>query len=111
MTGKEILTGMDKLLDSHLKLGGSIQQEPYKGEFSKLFVDAHKNDYFRVSAHPRLTGDAIHDYFVENIVTEENAYNDRKLKLLDDVLIMWREWYYALNGAGIEIQNTEANLS
>lgn len=111
MTGKEILTGMDKLLDFHLKLGGSIHQEPYKGDFYKLFVDAYKNDYFRVSAHPRLTGDAIHDYFVENICAEENDYNDRKLKLLDNVLIMWREWYYALNKAGIEIQNTATNLS
>lgn len=111
MTGQEILTAIGKLLDVHLKLGGSIHQEPYKGDFFKLFVDAYKNDYFRVSAHPRLTGDAIHDYFVENICAEENDYNDRKLKLLDDVLIMWREWFYALNKAGIEMRNGVTILS
>ncbi len=111
MTGKEILTAMDKLLDFHLKAGGSIHQEPYKGEFFKLFVDAYKNDYFRVSAHPRLTGDAIHDYFVENICTEEIDYNDRKLKLLDNVLIMWSEWFYALDKAGIVMRNGGTNLS
>jgi len=110
MTGEEILVQLNKLLDRHLQIGGHIQQEPYKGDFFKLFVDAFKNDYFRSSAHLRLTGDAIRDYFVENVCREENAYNDRKLKLLSDVLHIWDEWYYALDRARKEIQKKSTPL-
>jgi hypothetical protein len=58
-----------------------------------------------------LTGDAIHDSFLKNWCAEENAYNDRKIELLDNVLKMWREWYYAVDKAGIEIQNRGSHLS
>ena len=103
MTGREILERFNILLDSHFKLGGSIHQEPYKGDFFKLFIEAYRNNDFDISSHPRLTGDAIRDYFKDNFLGEENEENDRKLKLLMSILKMWDEWYYALNRVGVEL--------
>jgi hypothetical protein len=103
MTGQEILAGLNRLLDNHLTIGGSIYQRPYKDDFCKYFLEAYRNNDFDVSAHPRLTGDAIHDYFAENICAQKNDYNDKKLRLLDNVLVMWNEWYYALDMVGAEV--------
>ena len=103
MTGQEILTALNQLLENHLSIGGSIHQRPYKDDFFKLFIEAYRCDYFDVSAHPRLTGDAIRDYFIENFAREENEYNNKKLKLLEDLLRMWVEWYYALDTISAEV--------
>ena len=103
MTGKEILQQLNALLDSHAKLGGSIYQVGYKDDFFKLFIEAYRNDDFDVKAHPRLTGDAIRDYFNENIFIEKNDVNAKKIELLEGVLGMWMEWYYALDKVGVEL--------
>lgn len=43
MIAQEILKGLNALLDSHAKLGGSIYQVGYKDDFFRLFIEAYRN--------------------------------------------------------------------
>jgi hypothetical protein len=103
MDGEEILVKLKDRIYAHANLDCSIYQAPYKDDYFKLFLEAYKGNYFDVSSHPRLTGQAIKDTFIERWLGEENEYNDRRLKLLNAVLAMWDEWFYALDKVGVNI--------
>ena len=103
MTGEEILQKLNKLLDTRLKSGGSIYQAIYKEDFFRLFIDAYRNNYFEPSASPRFTGVAIKDQCITRWMGEDTEYNDKKMALLNALLSMWDEWYYALDKAGAKV--------
>ncbi|GEM_PF-1462142 len=100
MSGEEILQKLNKLLDARLKGGGSIYQPIYKEDFFRLFADAYRNNYFEAPASPRFTAVAIKEQFMSRWLGEETEYNDKKAALLNALLLMWDEWYYALDKMG-----------
>ena len=99
MTGEQILTKFNRLLDERLKSGDSIYQPLYKEDFFRLFADAYHNNYFEPSAALQFTAVAIKDQFMSRWLEEETEYNDRKAALLNALLLMWDEWYYAWTGS------------
>jgi hypothetical protein len=88
MTLEEVIGGVIELLRQHKDgLRGNLQQEPYKGDFFKLFATAFnkslrgQNDY--------LTGDALRDVVVSRA---PEVVDD---KVLENLSSLWREWSYA----------------
>jgi hypothetical protein len=115
MTGEEILKKMNELLEVNLNWTGAFIDESsgIKGNFFKLFLEAYRNGDFESSANPRLTSDAISDAFFaagwmgnadysgrKPKLMDESGHDDEKFKLLNDLLRMWNEWYYALKEVG-----------
>ncbi len=105
MTGEEILKKMNALLDVHLRLGCSIYQAGYKDDYFGLFLEAYRNRDFEASAQPRLTGDAIRDRFFGAGWMADADYDGTgpKAQLLNALLRMWDEWYYALTKIDAEV--------
>ena len=96
MTQEEIIERLIELLDQHLKdVRGYIGQEPYKGDFFKLFKEAYRNRYFDVQADPLLTGDSLRDIVVARWFTGEDAEDERRQQLMDQLFPKWDEWRYA----------------
>ena len=96
MNQVEILEELNELLDQHTKgIRGAMCQAGYKDDLFKPFVAAYFGNYFEASSSPRLTGDAISDYFYERWMQEKNDYNKKKGEYLRMLLIWWDEWHYA----------------
>lgn len=97
MTAHEILNTIERYIDQRKDPQvprGTMFQDPYKKDYFNLFKEAYRNDYFNISSNPRLTGDAIRDYFIERWADEGNE--KEKLDLLNFLISMWDEWHYAL---------------
>jgi hypothetical protein len=101
MDAHEVLKQLDQLITKHAVIGGSVYQTGYKDDFFTLFREAHDNGWFEPSARPRMTGDAIRDYFFANFISEESEENKKKEEKLLQVLEMWDEWHYALTQYGV----------
>lgn len=98
MTQEEIIERLIAYLDQHLKdVRGYIGQEPYKGDFFKLFKEAHRNGYFDERAHPRLTGDSLSEIVVTRWFTGEEAEDKKREHLMHQLFPKWDEWRYAWN--------------
>ena len=96
MTQEEIIRQVHELLDMHLKgTRGYIGQEPYKGDFFRLFSQAHRNGYIESSSSPRLTGDALRDILVTRWFDDDESLNEKRKDLLNLLLTKWDEWRYA----------------
>ena len=94
MTQEEIIKQILEYLDQHLKdLRGAIDQEPYKGDFFKLFKEAYRNNYF--DSTPRLTGDALMDVIITRWFTEDEEENKKKRWWMEQLFQKWNEWRYA----------------
>lgn len=105
MNANEIFDRIDKYLDQHLNPRaprGSIRQDPYKSDFFKLCLEAYRHGYFEVNSSPRLTGDAMKDFFRERWMSLDKKYQEKKFKLLGRVLAMWDEWHYTLENIHYE---------
>ena len=101
MTQEEIIQQVQKLLDLHLKrVSGYIGQEPYKGDFFKLFREAYHNHYFDVLSSPRLTGDAFRDVLVARWFDDNENLNTQRTNLMNLLFAMWDEWRYAWDNHG-----------
>lgn len=98
MTQEEIIQHLHELLDLHLKLiRGYVGQEPYKGNFFRLFMEAYRNGYFERSSRPLLTGDALRVIIQARWLTGDKARDEEKLSLMEQLLLKWDEWRYALD--------------
>jgi len=103
MDGYEIIDKLNNIVNVHHQFkASSIHQAGYKGDIFKLFLEAYRNNHFRPSAHPRLTGDAIREIFFARYYTEGNKEEEERLVILNAILNMWDEWYYALDKIGAE---------
>jgi hypothetical protein len=103
MDGYELLKQLRKLIEVHTEMGCSIHQAGYKDDYFRLFKEAYINNWFETSARPRLTGDAIRDYFYGDWLAEENEINIKRAKTMNAVLNMWDEWYYSLLKCGVQL--------
>jgi len=101
MDGRKLLDQMKGLINAHTESGCSIYQQGYKDDYFKIFRCAHDNRLFDSNAHPRMTGDAIRDYFYGDWLSEDNDENKKRLKTMNNVLAMWDEWHYALEKYGV----------
>ncbi|OPY87315.1 MAG: hypothetical protein A4E71_01056 [Smithella sp. PtaU1.Bin162] len=101
MDGHELLKSLRRLIESHTELGCNIHQSGYKDDYFRLFRVAHDRRWFESTAHPRLTGDAISDYFYDDWLAAKNDKNDKLAKTMRAVLNMWDEWHYALEKYGV----------
>ena len=98
MTQDEIINQIVEYLDQHLRgARGAMSQEPYKGDFFKLFEEAYRGGYFDVTSSPRLTGDALSDVIVTRWFTGAEIEDKNREKLMHRLLPMWDEWRYALD--------------
>lgn len=96
MTQENIIEEVLNLLNMHLTgLRGYIGQEPYKGDFFRLFREAHRNHYFDTSSSPRLTGDAFRDILVARWFDDDESLNEKRTKLMELLFTKWDEWRYA----------------
>jgi hypothetical protein len=105
MNANEILDRIDKYLDQHLDPKaprGSIYQDPYKGDFFKLCLEAYRHGYFETNSSPRLTGDAMADRFYERWMSLDQEHRENKFKLLKNMIAMWDEWHYTLENIHYE---------
>ncbi len=100
MDGYEIIDKLNNIVNSHHQLRSSVDQSGYKDDAFKLFLEGYRQNYFESSAHPRLTGDAVRDVFFERYYTLDNEEEKEKLIILNVILKIWDEWYYALNKSG-----------
>lgn len=67
-------------------------QEPYKGDFFRLFREAYRNGYCDVSSSPRLTADRLRDILIARCTSGNEQQRD---KLIEQLCDMWDEWRYA----------------
>ena len=96
MTQDEIINQIVEYLDQHLRGSrGAMSQEPYKGDFFKLFEEAYRGGYFDVTSSPRLTGDGLIDPIVARWFTGDEEEDNRRERLMHKLLPMWSEWRYA----------------
>lgn len=76
-------------------MAGSIHQEPYKGEFFRLFAAAFNGGLIENSAQASYLGaEALND--VVKARAPELVGNTRWTTLV----MFWREWTYAWKGLG-----------
>lgn len=96
MTQEQIIDTVITYLDQHLKdVRGYMGQEPYKGDFFKLFKEAYRNRYFHPSSRPRLTGDAFRDILLARWNAGGDSKKQERQKLMDQLFAKWDEWRYA----------------
>lgn len=94
MDREEIITGLLKLIKHHFESGASVHQEPYKGDFFKLFKEAYHNRYFE-NGHPILTGDSLVDVIAARWHTGDENEDQPKREFAWKVLRIWDQWRYA----------------
>ena len=96
MTQEGIIEQLQEYLDQHLKgMRGAVSQEPYRGDFFKLFKEAYHNNYFDDSSGPILTADALTGVLCTRWYTEDQELNEKKELLMDQLFSKWYEWRYA----------------
>lgn len=96
MTQQDIIRELHELLDMHLKgTRGYIGQEPYKGDFFKLFQEAYRSGFIEPSSSPRLTGDALRETLGTRWFDDDESLNKKRTELLDLLFTKWDEWRYA----------------
>lgn len=96
MDQEEIISTALTYLKQHLDekgMRGHMDQEPYKGDWFRLFKEAYNNNYFDYSASPLLTGDAFRDALVARWFDEDR--DDEKTELLTQLINKCDEWRYA----------------
>ncbi len=82
-------------LDNESKPNGTVGyhgQEPYKSDLFDLCKIALEKGWTD-SGSPLLSADGLRDAVVARY---EVLGDDRKLELLNDYGVMWREWIYAM---------------
>ena len=96
MKQEDIIKEVQKLLELHF-LGtlGYMGQEPYKGDFFKLFKEAYQAGFCDTSSNQTLTGDAFRSILVARWFSGDKNDDAKKEKLLDQLFSMWDEWRYA----------------
>src|SRR5687767_11936518 len=96
MTQDEIIAGLHKLLDQHLKgMRGGIGERQYKSDFFTAFRNAYDEGHCDESTSPRLTGDALRQRLMARWFDPVQSQNVKRAALLDEFLRMWDEWRYA----------------
>ena len=97
MTNEEILSHINDCLNQHANgIRGYIRQEPYLGDFFKLFAAAYANREADGSSASHITSDGLVAEIAgwsHDVDTPE--YNQKKLDLLHKLGAMWAEWDYA----------------
>ena len=94
MDREKIIESLLNLLKFHFKGGASVHQEPYKGEFFKLFKEAYHNRYFE-NGHPILTGDSLADVIATRWHTGDEKDDELKRVFAWKFLAIWDQWRYA----------------
>ncbi len=96
MTQEEIISQILEYLNWHLKgARGAMSQEPYKGDFFKLFKEAYQRGYFDHSSRPMLRGDALRSIVAERWFTDDEGENEKKRYWMEKLFPKWDEWRYA----------------
>lgn len=94
MTQEEIVRELVNYLEQHLSgVRGSMDQEPYKGDFFRLFKEAFQQGYFD-SGRPILTAGALIDILATRWLTGDSQ-DELKEELIDSLYTKWAEWRYA----------------
>jgi len=94
MDREEIIGSFLDLLKFHFKSGASVHQEPYKGDFFRLFKEAYHNGYTH-DGSPLLTADAFGELIATRWHTGDEEQDEKKRNLAWKVLSMWEPWTYA----------------
>ena len=86
MNQEEIIREIVTLTDRHLRnVLGYIGQEPYKGDFFRIFREAYRNGYCDVSSSPRLTADRLRGILLERCTSGNIQQRDKLIEQLCDM--------------------------
>ena len=89
MTKDEIINEVIKLLNGQfIGVFGYIGQEPYRGDFFKLFAAAYNGGH-------SLTADSLREFIIVRWCTGDETENEKKSALMKQLLPCWHEWKYA----------------
>ena len=95
MNRDEIIREVIDLLEQHLGgTRGAMDQEPYKGDFFKLFKEAYRQGLMEPGGQRMLTADALSGVLAERFFTEDSQ-DDKRRDLMEQLYIKWAEWRYA----------------
>ncbi len=99
MDYEQIIQKVQSLLELHIKQDAYIGQEPYKGDFFKVFKEAYRGGYCDSDrARPPgqlLTADALTEVINTRWESKSDHEEKRKQKVLGTLNTMWQEWIYA----------------
>jgi hypothetical protein len=91
MNREEILVKIEELLRQHKEgLRGSIHQEPYKGDFFRLFAAAYNGGLMDSPSH---SGYLSADAMIDALASRAPDLNDQKT--CENLYTFWLEWTYA----------------
>ena len=93
---EELLTQIEELLRQHKDgLRGSVHQEPYKGDFFRLFAAAFNGGLLTVGHPGYLSADALTDILTSRA---PELVDDEAWQILHGC---WQEWTYAWRHVGL----------
>ncbi|WP_027710405.1 hypothetical protein [Zooshikella ganghwensis] len=96
MNQEKIIQEAVEYLRQHINQHGTrgyIDQEPYKGDWFKLFKVAYINNYLDGSSTPCLASDSFRSILVDRWFDGDR--DDEKTELLEMLINKWTEWKYA----------------
>jgi hypothetical protein len=94
MSSDEIVNEIIRLIRTRDQLGGHFQQEPYKGDFFRLFVAAFDAGLLKASAPKSLKLDSL----ISAISVRDPEISDGETWSIFSAA--WPEWDYAWSHAG-----------
>jgi hypothetical protein len=97
MTNEEIFDLINKCLDQHIRgVRGYIREEPYIGDLFKLFAAADENRKSAQESASYITGDGlVNEIGDRSQQTDTPEHHHRKICLLQELGVMWKDWDYA----------------
>lgn len=94
MDREEIIQRFLDLIKFHFEGGASVYQEPYKGDFFRLFKEAYRKGYI-ADGSPLLNADAFSELIASRWHTGDDEKDKQKIEMAWKVLSMWGPWTYA----------------
>ena len=96
MQSEEILDALEEYLGQYVGgTRGLAWQDPYRADLFKLFLQAYKQGYVQSAGPAPLTGSAIRDEILARS-QQTNPSQDQR-EFLDQIVILWDAWGYALD--------------
>jgi hypothetical protein len=95
MTREYIIRCAIEYLEQHLTEGrGAMSQEPYRGDWFRLFKEAYRGGFLIAGVADSLRPDAFAEIIVTRWFTDDDR-DDARAKLMHSFLQRWEEWRYA----------------
>jgi len=95
----KIITYIDLQLEGRM---GEIYQDPYRGAFFDLFVEAYNQGLI---ADKSLTVGALLGTLQDQWYSDADGRNMERSDFVEDFLLYWHAWEYAWNHSGKKVES------